>query len=196
MQGSWREPVAVDPHAEVASKARRLRLERQCIQEQRKLDKLNSPMQMIEDAMKMVSQAERCAKLANDSKVARWAADLSTASAESIARSASSGGLRVETVASSVSFDGKNSVSKESLEKKGKKPFAKEPLDVTSFAILPLNAAERVAMLRGVMTKDQVVQARKGFNRALIPHDFIRDDFPYPINKRQRDAIFDSDLHE
>lgn len=67
---------------------RRLKVERQIIQEKRKLEKLKSPAQMVEDAMRQIEFAEKCAKKVNDSKVAAWAERISLASAESVARSA------------------------------------------------------------------------------------------------------------
>jgi len=86
---------------EQEKKLHELRVKRQIVQEERKLKRLESPSQIISDAMYQVSLAEKYAKLANDSKVAAWAADLSSASAESVARLAgyeSSGGGKESSV--------------------------------------------------------------------------------------------------
>lgn len=64
--------------------------ERKILEEQRKVEKLNSPMVFVDDAMRMVKKAQEYAKGSNDSKVAGWAATIASAESESIARSAPS----------------------------------------------------------------------------------------------------------
>jgi len=66
---------------------RDLRVRRQTLQEERKLRKLESSVQGAEDAMAQVVLAQKCATMASDSRVAKWAEGLASASAESLARS-------------------------------------------------------------------------------------------------------------
>jgi len=164
--GNWR--AVEDPHADLASEVRLMRLERQKIQEKRKLDKLNSPTQIIEDAMKMVKLAEGYARKANDNKVAAWAASLSQSSAESIAKSG--GSLpSVESV-----------VASRALEAKQAK---------LGFSALPMNAVESAAVREKVMTAKQVLDARFKCDRVIKMADFEREDFPYAMSSFQARRI-------
>jgi len=164
--GDWR--VKDDPHAGLASEVRFMRLERQKIQEQRKLDKLRSPTQIIEDAMKMVKLAEGYARKANDNKVAAWAASLSQSSAESIAKSG--GSLpSVESV-----------VAGRALEAKQAR---------LGFDALPMNAVESAAVREKVMTAKQVLDARFKCDRVIKMADFERKDFPYAMSSFQARRI-------
>jgi len=146
-----------------------LRVERQILQERRKLDKLKSPSQIIEDAMRMVEFAERCAKRAGQSKVAGWAATLTESYAESLAKSTPDSVRSFEEVVS------------------GRKHA--ELCASLAFSKVPLNDVELVALDRGVVTRSQLMAARLRVRRALVGADFERSDFPYKLTLGQLDAI-------
>jgi len=79
-----------------------LRVRRQTLQEEAKLRRLQSPSRVVEEAMVQVALAQKYSSMAGDSRVAKWAAGLTSASAESLARS-SGASLSGESVASGAS---------------------------------------------------------------------------------------------
>jgi hypothetical protein len=149
---------------------------RRLIEEERKIAKLNSPAQIMEDAMKMVEMAERAAKLKNDHKVAGWAQTVATSYSESIAKSSpdsfKSGGSGVlESVKSTISSLSAASAGDLVQKKFGSSVVGSKSLD---FAGTSQNCLEAAALRCGVLSEKKLLDMRRECGRALDLGDLIR----------------------
>jgi len=143
---------------------------RELVEEQRKLNYLNSPMAAVSEAMRAMAVVERIAEKEKDSKVLGWAKTVS----EGYASSFSGIGSPAVGSLATVSVDSSNS------QKFGK--IVKE----WGLKVREASDAERYCLAQGIVATEELVVARSRVGRVLNSTDFLRKDAPFSLTPEQR----------
>jgi hypothetical protein len=142
--------------------------ERKAIEAERRVSQLKSPAQLAADVVALVERVEKMAKAGRDDKMTRWAQEVTTASASTLASSAPSSVPSVEsvsTVASSVASSKFAFTKKEATRAEG---------------LLLANGVEAV----------QLVQLRIKTKRALDFSDFLGEKVKLDLDAKLRDKLY------
>jgi hypothetical protein len=142
--------------------------ERKAIEAERRVSQLKSPAQLAADVVALVERVEKMAKAGRDDKMTRWAQEVTTASASTLASSAPSSVPSVEsvsTVASSVASSKFAFTKKEATRAEG---------------LLLANGIEPV----------QLVQLRIKTKRALDFSDFLGEKVKIDLDGKLRDKLY------
>lgn len=149
--------------------------ERRIVEEERKIARLKSPVQLAEDAVALVKLAERATKSAGSSKVAGWAATVVEGASVDVAKSAPSSVPSLESIKTTGSRT-------EKLKKKTEAVAAKKWAVVEN----PLSELEQTVISMGVMSVEAVVDARRNGGRKLHISDFLKPSCPYELSTLEK----------